>query len=137
MLAKPKWPIDGFEQWWSVYPRKVAKKFAHKCFERLRSSGEIPFEVLISATQFFARSCIGKDIKFVPHPATWLNAGRWDDDENALLDVKVCAPAMQCSNGKVLIKQGSPQAMAWERHRGWSPAGDWYSHSEWPPEDGK
>ena len=59
MLAKPRWPADGFEQWWASYPRRVAKKFAHRVFERLRSSGEVPFEVLLSATQNYARSVVG------------------------------------------------------------------------------
>lgn len=139
MLMKPHWPTDAFEQWWQHYPRRVAKKFAHRVFERLRRSGEVPFEVLLSATQNYARSVVGKDMKYVAHPASWLNAGRWDDDENALLDVKVSAPVLQCSNGKVLIKCGSPQALAWERHRGrqfnWGNSGIWAVDSEWPPEE--
>lgn len=138
MLAKPHWPTDAFEQWWQHYPRRVAKKFAHRVFERLRSSGEVPFEVLLSATRNYARSVVGKDMKYVAHPATWLNAGRWDDDENALLDVKVSAPSMQMANGKVLIKRGSPQAAAWEKHRGrsipWGQSGVWAVDSEYPPE---
>jgi len=138
MLMKPNWPIDAFEQWWAAYPRRVAKKFALKCFERLRSSGEVPFEVLLSATKNYARSVVGKDMKYVAHPATWLNAGRWDDAPEALLDVKVSAPVMQCADGKVLIRRGSPQALAWERYRGrsipWGQSGVWAVDSEWPPE---
>jgi hypothetical protein len=141
MLMKPQWPSDAFEQWWQHYPRRVAKKFAHRVFERLRSSGEVPFEVLLSATQNYARSMVGKDMKYVAHPATWLNAGRWDDDENALLDVKVSAPAMPMANGKVLIRRGSPQALAWEKHRGrsfpWGQSGVWAVDSEYPPEERK
>ena len=85
MLMKPHWPTDAFEQWWSIYPRRVAKKFALKCFERLRSSGEVPFEVLMSATHNYACSVAGKDMQYVCHPATWLNQGRWDDDPQALI----------------------------------------------------
>lgn len=140
MLMKPHWPADAFEQWWATYPRRVAKKFALKCFERLRSSGDLPFEVLLSATKNYARSVIGEEMKYVAHPATWLNAGRWDDDPDALLKIKVTAPALPMANGKVLIRRGSPQALAWERHRGrsipWGQSGVWAVDSEWPPESG-
>lgn len=137
MLARTEWPKDYQCLFWEHYPRKVSKKFALKCLDRVRKANEVPFELLISAVQRYARSVVGKDMKFVAHPATWLNAGRWDDDEDALLDVKVSAPAMQCANGKVLIKRGSPQALAWERHRGrqfnWGNSGIWAVDSEYPP----
>lgn len=138
MLARTEWPRDYQCLFWEYYPRKVSKKSAMKCLDRLRKSGELPFEVLISAVQVYARSVVGKDMKYVAHPATWLNAGRWDDAPDALLDVKVPASilsgqAFAGRAGLVLIKRGSPQAAAWEKRRGWSPAGDWYGDSEYPP----
>jgi len=139
MLMKPNYPIDAFEQFWSVYPRKASKKYALKIFERVRSSGEIPFEILMSAVKNYARSMVGKDMQYVKHPSTWLAQGCWDDAPEALLDVKVSAPVMQCADGKVLIRRGSPQALAWERYRRrsipWGQSGVWAVDSEWPPED--
>jgi hypothetical protein len=138
MLARTEWPKDYQCLFWQHYPRKVSKKAALKSLDRIRKSGEVPFEVLLSAVQVYARSRIGKEMVFTKLPATWLNQGCWDDDENALLDVKVSAPVMQTANGKVLIRRGSAGWLAWEKHRGWSPAGDWYGDSEYPPEeDGK
>jgi hypothetical protein len=141
MLMKSGWPIDYEDQFWENYPRRIAKKDALKALDRIRKDGKLPFEVLLSATKQFARSMVGRDMKFVPYPATWLNRGSWDDDPSALLDVKVSAPAMQMNNGQVLIKRGSPQALAWEKHRGrsipWGQSGVWAVASEWPPEDWK
>lgn len=140
MLARIDWPKDYQCLFWEHYPRKVSKKFALKCLERVKKANECPFEVLLSAVQRYARSVVGKDMKYVAHPATWLNAGRWDDDENALLDVKVSAPVLKTWGGgdKFMIKRGSPQALAWERHRGrqfnWGNSGIWAVDSEWPPE---
>jgi hypothetical protein len=138
MLARTEWPKDYAGIFWQHYPRKVSKKFALKCLERVRKSNEVPFEVLLSAVKNYARSVVGKEMKYVAHPATWLNSGRWDDDPMALLDVRVAAPALHTANEKVLIKRGSPQALAWEKHRGrsfpWGHSGDWGVDSEWPPE---
>ena len=136
MLARSEWPNDYAEQWWDAYPRKVSKKYALKCLDRIRKSGEVPFEVLLSAVKFYARSVVGKDMKYVAHPASWLNAGRWDDDPAALLDGKVLAPALPMANGMVLIRRGTPQAIAWEKHRGrpipWGQSGVWAVEREWP-----
>ena len=35
---------------------------------------------LLEAATEFAQSTLGQDPQYCPHPATWLNAGRWDDD---------------------------------------------------------
>ncbi len=70
------WPKDYREQFWNLYPRKKAKKAAFKALDRIRKSNEVPFARLLAA--------IGKipinDPVFIPHPATWLNQGRWDDE---------------------------------------------------------
>jgi hypothetical protein len=84
MLAPPKWPADYGEQFWEAYPRRVAKKAAMKALDNVRKSGEVPFEVLLSAVLTYARAVAGKDVQYVAHPATWLNAGRWDDDPTAI-----------------------------------------------------
>lgn len=137
MLARSDWPADYEEVFWDAFPRRIAKKDAMKVLYRIRKSDEVPFEILISAVKNFARTMVGKDMKFVPYPATWLNAGRWDDDPSALLDGKVKA-VLALAGGKVLIRQGSPQALAWEKHRGkpfpWGQSGTWAVDKEFPDE---
>lgn len=71
------WPLDYREQFWNKYPRKKAKKAAFKILERLRKSNEITFEKLMVAV---GKIPIGEPT-FIPHPATWLNQGRWDDEQ--------------------------------------------------------
>jgi hypothetical protein len=141
MLARPQWPRDAFEQWWAAYPRRVAKKHAFKCFERLRKSDELPFEVLMSATAYFARTCVGREMKYIPHPATWLNAGRYDDDPEALLGNSRVVAVASVDPPMVIIRRFSPQADAWERHRRrlgqppipWGRSSEWTVQTEWPP----
>lgn len=135
MLAKPHWPTDAFEQWWQLYRLKRDKTHAQKCFERVRKSGELLFDDLLFATKgYMAEYDRPEDPKkFRPsmkYPATWLNKGGWSE----YLE-RVVSPD---AGGKVLIKRGSPQAVAWEKHRGrsipWGQSGVWAVDSEYPPD---
>lgn len=71
------WPKDYREQFWNAYPRKKAKKSAFKALDRIRKSGEVAFDRLMAA---ILKIPIGEPV-FIPHPATWLNQGRWDDEQ--------------------------------------------------------
>lgn len=66
-----------FDAWWGIYPRRVGKKQAHKAFAA--ALREVDFETLMAATHAFAASDKARG-DFCPHPTTWLNQGRWDDD---------------------------------------------------------
>jgi hypothetical protein len=76
-------PVDldaDFESWWAVWPRKVAKQAAHKAYLAARRK-KVPALLLLSAAaeQAEAWKAEGKDAKFIPHAATWLNEGRYAD----------------------------------------------------------
>lgn len=66
-----------FEQFWAIYPRKIAKKFARKSWERMSAAER---QSALDAIPNHVRAWRGKDTKYIPHPASWLNAGRWDDE---------------------------------------------------------
>ena len=69
---------DAFERFWSVYPRKIGKQSAKRAFERVK----VPLETLVTAVE--RQKCSDQwtqnNGQFIPHPATWLNQGRWDDE---------------------------------------------------------
>lgn len=67
-----------FETFWKVYPRKVGKRAALKAFQRAVSDG-VTVERLVEAAAQFAQDPNRVEL-YTPHPATWLNQGRWDDD---------------------------------------------------------
>lgn len=77
--AVPKPNADGFETWWTAYPRKVAKDGAQKAYTAAVKRGAEP-PVLLAAVQ---RAGWPDEAQFIPHPATWLNQGRWQDDPGA------------------------------------------------------
>lgn len=69
---------DEFEQWYSAYPRKEAKVNAKKAFAKARKQTSL--EALISGLEIYKQSVKGKERQFIALPASWLNAGRWDDE---------------------------------------------------------
>ncbi len=82
--STPKPPKGGseFDEWYSFFPRKVAKGAARRAFTKARKKTEQG--ELITSARAYAASVVGKDREFIAHPATWLNGERWlDSDEVA------------------------------------------------------
>ena len=69
---------DEFDQWYARYPRKEAKDAAKKAFTKARKSASLP--ELLSGLDQYSRAMAGKERQYLALPATWLNAGRWQDE---------------------------------------------------------
>lgn len=67
-----------FDEFWSVYPRKVSKTDAAKAWNTLIKSGT-SIDEIITATRNYATECQGKEIQFIKHAATFLRNDRWKD----------------------------------------------------------
>lgn len=74
------WPSDSAEQFWEAYPRKIGKQSALKVLSRLKKNPPIGWSSFLEAVGKFRAWAATKDIQYVKHPATWLNAGCWDDE---------------------------------------------------------
>lgn len=83
--ASPPPPAAGkteyapaFETFWRAYPKKVGKQAAWSAFQRVT----VPVEQLVAAVERQKRSAQWKEQggRFIPHPTTWLNQGRWEDE---------------------------------------------------------
>ena len=65
---------DGFERFWKLYRRKVAKGAARKAWAKaIRKAAA---NQIIAAVSVFPWPI---EERFIPHPATWLNDERWAD----------------------------------------------------------
>ena len=66
-----------FVLFWRVYPRKTAKVTARTAWARARktATGE---EIINGAERY--RDDPNREDAYTAHPATWLHAGRWDDE---------------------------------------------------------
>jgi hypothetical protein len=71
----------AFAEWWDAYPKakRVAKDAARKAYGAALARAT-PAEMLLG----LRRARWSDESRFIPHPATWLNQGRWDDDPEAV-----------------------------------------------------
>ena len=71
--------VEGFEVFWSEYPKKVGKQAAIKAWRNAKCKPEIA-EILQAIELQKKTDQWRKDGgQFIPNPATWINQGRWDD----------------------------------------------------------
>lgn len=91
MLTVPvseKTPSDGFDDFWSLYPRKVGKEKARRVWGRLslKVRGDV-LGVLPRHVELWERRQVARE--FIPHPTSWLNGRRWEDDLSGELQTSV------------------------------------------------
>jgi hypothetical protein len=74
-------PDPLFDEFWSVYPRKIGKAHARREWQRKQRRGA-DFRRIIAAAERFRDECLtsGREPRFIPHPVKWLNGERYDDD---------------------------------------------------------
>ena len=70
-----------FERFWAVYPRKAAKAAARRAFDRINPD-EALMEIMTTAIENWKKTeqWNDNDGRYIPHPATWLNQRRWEDE---------------------------------------------------------
>ena len=77
---------EAFEVFWKAYPRKVGKQDARRAFNRIPRSAW-PQILPAIESQKTSRQWQDADGRYIPHPATWLNRGGWEDQ----LEQRPCA----------------------------------------------
>ena len=71
----------GFDRFWQAYPRKTAKPQAAKAFARLRPDEPLLQRMLAALDLQRQSPQWQRDAgQFVPHPSTWINGRRWEDE---------------------------------------------------------
>ena len=81
----------GFAEFWSAWPRKVGKAQAEKAWTKLHPSDDLVAAILRAiAAQSRSPQWLKDGGQFIPHPATWLNGKRWEDET----DAKTQAPGL-------------------------------------------
>jgi len=74
-----------FEIFWGAYPNKKAKIEAFKAWVSVNGKRpEISFILEAIKKQKASPVWIKDGGQFIPHPSTWLRAGRWDDETEIL-----------------------------------------------------
>ena len=74
-----------FEAFWKAYPSKVGKDAAQKAFNKRKPDKTLLAEMLAAIEVQKSSDKWTKDSgRYIPHPSTWLNQGRWKDETNAV-----------------------------------------------------
>jgi len=69
-------PVDDrFDDFWSIWPKKVQKKTAQTAWKNMTKKNR---EAALAALP--AHMLRWNDPQFIPNPATWLRAERWNDE---------------------------------------------------------
>ena len=77
-------PLSGFDMFWALVPRRVGKKAAERAWRAVERRGESQDAIdgMRAYAAAFAQG--GTELKYVPHPSTWLNRRGWEDDLEAV-----------------------------------------------------
>ncbi len=79
-LKRPKEP--SAEEIYQAYPRKEGKGAALKAILNVLKAGTICATDLLATVKIFAKSKAGQAGQFCPHPATWFNQKRFEDNQD-------------------------------------------------------
>jgi hypothetical protein len=85
--TKNNWNIQAkmqrdFDTFWDCYPRKVAKQAAFLVWNRIYSrlpAMKLLIQIIQRQIEHYEWDKADKR-QYIPHPRTWLNQGRWEDD---------------------------------------------------------
>lgn len=92
-----------FDQFWTLYPKRVAKRDAEKAFAKLSVDEKAKaLEALPTHIRYW--DIKGTEKHYIPHPATWLNGARFEDELDLGESVPQRAVAWWASDDGVMKK---------------------------------
>lgn len=76
--------LERFDRWYQTYPRKVGKGAARRAWLKLRPDEALTERMIAAvARQKTSPQWVKDGGQYIPHPATWLNQERWEDEAAA------------------------------------------------------
>ena len=77
---------SSFQNFWEIYPRRTGKKTALQAWNKINPDNELQ-KIMLDAIERNKQTKQWQSRRFIPHPATWLNQERWNDEvESESLD---------------------------------------------------
>ena len=72
--------MEGFDEFWAIYPKKVAKADARKAWLQTKSVRPALSDLITAINQACkTEQWMKSGGSFIPYPATWLRGERWED----------------------------------------------------------
>ena len=70
-----------FQFFWDVYPRHVSRKKAEQTWHKLKPTPELASKIIRSVQRMKKHpQWVRQGGQFIPHPTTYLNQARWEDE---------------------------------------------------------
>ncbi len=81
-LIKSSSQLSDFDLFWEIYPRRKAKLDALKAWRQTEGLRPPIEKVLAAIEEMIEEHDFRADpnCTYLPYPASWLRAGRWDDE---------------------------------------------------------
>jgi hypothetical protein len=100
-------PTDGFDDWWKQYPKKVGKLDAQKAYRAAIKQGATPQALLVGLQRHNASwKTKNTERQYIPHPASWLRKGRWEDElDTPTPGAPQATPVINATTGKPVTKE--------------------------------
>lgn len=70
----------GFDEFWMIYPKKVAKQDAMKAWKALKPNEALRAGIIADITKRLDGEWSGKELRYIPNPTTYLHQRRWEDE---------------------------------------------------------
>lgn len=89
-----------FDAFWAVYPKREGKEAAARAWLKAVKIADAATITAGARAAVALWTAENRERQFIPHPATWLNGGRWQDETQATLPVPQQSrrvTLMQCS----------------------------------------
>jgi hypothetical protein len=74
-------PLEGFDRFYKLYPRKQKRQAAEQAWKKLAPDADAQQKIITAlAKQSTSIDWLKSGGQFIPHPASWLNGKRWEDE---------------------------------------------------------
>ena len=118
---------DLFENFWSLYPKKIGKQSARKAFEAAIKNGADPESIISGASNYRDQRFASEPIdaaereKFTLNPATFLNQRRWEDEPAPVANARAGPARREETSG---VAKLLAEAYGFDKRNGTETAGD-------------
>jgi len=96
-----------FDDFWSIYPRKVAKQNAIKAWGKAGAddSQSLAETIIADVKRRKEGEWRGREERYIPHPTTYLNQRRWEDEPSTLPQDDEYVPAYEMMSVEEIMRR--------------------------------
>lgn len=111
---------EGFAEFWELYPRKSDRKRAMSAWKHIPLKEHAAIMANVAGRMRSDESWTKDGGKFIPHPTTYLNGRRWEDEFQSKIemvpakDAKPVKPNSQLTDEELWVRTGSSSMMSLE-----------------------